>query len=158
MAWHLEKIWYAKFFQTSTSNFSKFQTPNEKVFNIKLVPLYITFPKSSNSFILDFKCIGCAWLKQDDIIWHGSIFKWQCTCTLQSNPSSKHLIIHLDFQTIIPWAYARPCTMLSSFFPKLESEKSVQISHGFGYIYNCICSENRHTSRQLWISIENPSL
>ena len=123
MAWHLENFWYVKFFQTSTSNISKFQALNKKVFNIKLVPLDLTFPKSLKSFILDLKCIGCTWLKQADIIWHGSILKRQCTCTLQSNPSPKHLIIHLDFQTIIPWAYARPCNMASSFYQIWKVER-----------------------------------
>jgi hypothetical protein len=115
MAWHLQKIWYVKLFQTSTSKLSKFQAPNEKVLNIKIVPLDLTFPKSSNYFILDLKCLGCAWLKQSDIIWHGSNFKHQCSVALQSNQSSKHLIFNLDLQTIISWAYACPCSMASSF-------------------------------------------
>ena len=97
------------------SNISKFHAPNEKVFNIKLVPLDLTFPKSSNSFILDEKCIGCAWLKQADLIWHGSNFKQQCSIALHFKLASTHLIIHFGLQAIISWVYARPCTMLSSF-------------------------------------------
>ena len=108
-------IWLDTLKKIDMSNFPKFQAPNEKGFNIKLVSLYRTFPKISNSFILDLKCIGCSWLKQADIIWHGSNFKWQCTIALHFKLASTHLIIHFGLQAISSWAYACPCTMISSF-------------------------------------------
>jgi len=70
------------------------QARNEKVLNMKVVLLDLTFPKSSSSFILDKKCIGCAWLKQGDITWQGSSFKHQCAFALQSKLTSKHLIFN----------------------------------------------------------------
>jgi hypothetical protein len=45
---------------------------------MKVIPPDPTFPKSSNSFILDKECIGCAWDEHRVITWQRSNFKSKC--------------------------------------------------------------------------------
>ena len=114
MAWHLEKNLYVKNFQTSTLNLFKLQTPNGKMLNMKVIPLNLTFPKSSNSFILDKECIGCAWHEHGVITWQGSNFKSKCTLALQSKLNSDYLTLICGLMAMILWAYSCPCTHASS--------------------------------------------
>jgi hypothetical protein len=96
------------------------KTPNGKVLNIKVIPLNLTFPKSSNSSILDKECIGCAWHEHGVITWQGSNFKSSCTLALQPKLNSDYLTLICGLREMILWAYARPCTHASSI-PNLES-------------------------------------
>ena len=157
MAWHLEKFWYVKNFQTSTSNLFMIQTPNRKVFNMKVIPLDLTFPKIWNSFILDKKCIGCAWHKQGDITWQGSSFKHQCTIALQSKLNSDHPIFICGPQAMISWACARPCT-LASPFAKIGKWIRVWNYQPFQLYIELQLLRNEHTFAPALIPYLKPSL
>jgi hypothetical protein len=53
LTWYLENFQLCLISQTSTSNFIMIQAPNEKVFNIKVVPLDVTSQKHQISVHLD---------------------------------------------------------------------------------------------------------
>jgi hypothetical protein len=110
MAWHLENILTCWNFQTSTSKFTMIQVPNGNLFNIRVLPLDLTFPKSLNSFILDKVWGVCAWLEQGCISWQESCFKHPNIFALHCNLHSDFISFDFGSNWDASWACTFPCT------------------------------------------------
>jgi hypothetical protein len=90
------------------------QVSNGKVFNIRVVPLDPTFPKSSISSILDKIWMVCAWLEHGIIIWQNQNFKQLCTIALHSKLISDSFTLDYGPKGVTSWACELPCKHASS--------------------------------------------
>ena len=103
------------------------QVSNGKVFNIRVVNLDLTFPKTLISSILDNIWMVCAWLEHGIIIWQNQNFKQLYTFSLHSKLISDSFTLDYGPKRVTSWACTRPCKHASSI-AKFNNFSSVQIS------------------------------